>query len=431
MAAPIHDLADRIASANAIALRRLSAIEPVFVGVRGARDAIPALRERVLLHAGPPITPRALCGPMRGAVLGAAVYEGWAHDLRAAEVLLDQGAIALHSAHDAGAVGPMAGIVSPSMPLVEVRDANHGTCAYAPLNEGIGAVLRFGANDETVIARLRWMRDALAPGLDTAIRDMGGIPLVPMMARALTMGDEMHQRNIAATSLFCRTVAPALAERAAGPGLPAVLRFLAGSDQFFLNVAMAAAKCALESIREIPHCTIVTAMSRNGVEFGIRVSGLGNRWFTAPAPRVAGMYFPGFTPADANPDMGDSAILETLGLGGMAMAASPAVVGFVGLGSVREATAVTHSMREITLGQHPYFKIPTLDFAGAPMGIDVRAVVKLGIAPVINTGIAHRLAGKGQIGAGIVRAPLAVFQRALTAFAAGDAATTATSGSGK
>jgi hypothetical protein len=263
MAAPIHDLADRIASANAIALRRLSAIEPVFVGVRGARDAIPALRERVLLHAGPPITPRALCGPMRGAVLGAAVYEGWAHDLRAAEVLLDQGAIALHSAHDAGAVGPMAGIVSPSMPLVEVRDANHGTCAYAPLNEGIGAVLRFGANDETVIARLRWMRDALAPGLDTAIRDMGGIPLVPMMARALTMGDEMHQRNIAATSLFCRTVAPALAERAAGPGLPAVLRFLAGSDQFFLNVAMAAAKCALESIREIPHCTIVTAMSRN------------------------------------------------------------------------------------------------------------------------------------------------------------------------
>ena len=418
MAASTGDLADRIGSANELAFRRLSAIEPVLVGVREARDAIPALRERVVLHAGPPVVTEALCGPMRGAILGAAVYEGWASDLSAAEALLDEGAIALRSAHDVGAVGPMAGIVSPTMPVVEVRDAHRGAGAYAPLNEGIGAVLRFGANDATVVARLRWMRDVLAPALDAAVRSLGGIPLVPLMARALAMGDEMHQRNIAATSLFCRTVAPALAERAPGPGLSAVLRFLAESDQFFLNIAMAAAKCALEPIREIPHSTIVTAMSRNGVEFGIRVSGLGARWFTAPAPVVAGMYFPGFTPVDANPDMGDSAILETLGLGGMAMAASPAVLGFVGLGSMREALATTQSMREITLGQSPSFKIPTLDFAGAPMGIDIRAVVKLGIAPVINTGIAHRVAGKGQIGAGIVRAPLAAFREAVTAFAA-------------
>src|SRR2546426_1226447 len=329
MAASTGDLAGRIASANAMALRRLGAIEPVLVGVREARHAIPALRERALLHAGPPIAPGALCGPMRGAILGAAVYEGWAADLRAAKALLDQGAIALHSAHDAGAVAPMAGIVSPTMPVLEVRDAHLETTAYAPLNEGIGAVLRFGANDASVVARLRWMRDALAPALDAAVRSLGGVPLVPLMARALAMGDEMHQRNIAATSLFCRAVAPALAERAPGPDLPAALRFLAGSDQFFLNVAMAAAKCALESIREIPHSTIVTAMSRNGVEFGIRVSGLGTRWFTAPAPVVAGMYFPGFTPADANPDMGGSAILETLGLGGEAIAASPSLPGLV------------------------------------------------------------------------------------------------------
>jgi hypothetical protein len=243
--------------------------------------------------------------------------------------------------------------------------------------------------------------------------------LLPLMARALTMGDEMHQRNVAATGLLFRAVTPALVERAApGDGLARVVRFLAENDQFFLNVAMAAAKCTMAAIREIPYSTVVTAMSRNGMEFGIRVSGLGDRWFTALAPVPSGMYFPGFVAADANPDMGDSAILEVIGIGGMAMAASPAVVGFVGLPSMRDAVATTQSMGEITLGQSPQFKIPALDFAGTPLGIDLRRVVTLGITPVINTGIAHREAGKGQIGAGIVRAPLEAFQRALAAFAA-------------
>lgn len=413
------DLADRIAAANDVGLRRLSDADPVLARVRRACEAIPALRDRVVLHAGPPIAADSLCGPMRGAVVGAAVYEGWAHDLREAEALLDRGSIALRCTHDEGAVGPMAGIISASMPLLEVRDARHGIAAYAPLNEGIGEVLRFGANDGAVISRLRWLRDAVAPALDAALQQTGGVPLVPLMARALTMGDEMHQRNVAATSLLFRAVAPALVERRApGPALSRIVRFLADNDQFFLNVAMAAAKCAVGALGEIPYSTLVTAMSRNGVAFGIRVSGLGDRWFTAPAPVPTGMYFPGFAPEDANPDMGDSAIVETIGLGGMAMAASPAVVGFVGLPSMRDAIATTQSMGEITLGQSPQFKIPTMDFAGTPLGIDLRRVVKLGITPVINTGIAHRLAGKGQIGAGIVRAPLPAFQQALAAFVA-------------
>lgn len=413
------DLGDRIAAANDVGLRRLGVAEPVLTGVRPAAEVIPALRDRVVLHAGPPIAAASLCGPMRGAVLGAVVYEGWARDLREAEALLDRGSIALRCTHDEGAVGPMAGIISPSMPLLMVRDVRHGVSAYAPLNEGTGAVLRFGANDDAVIARLRWLRDTLAPALDPALQETGGVPLVPLMARALTMGDEMHQRNVAATGLLFRAVAPALVARGTpGPALSRVVRFLADNDQFFLNVAMAAAKCAVGTLREIPYSTLVTAMSRNGVEFGIRVSGLGDRWFTAPAPVPTGMYFPGFTPEDANPDMGDSAIVETIGIGGMAMAASPAVVGFVGLPSVRDAIATTQSMGEITLGQSPQFKIPALDFAGAPLGIDLRRVVRLGITPVINTGIAHRQAGKGQIGAGIVRAPMLAFRRALAAFAA-------------
>ena len=411
-------LAGRIAAANETALRRINAAAPVLVKIREARAVIPELTGRVLLHAGPPVAAAALCGPMRGAVLGAVLYEGWAADLRGAEALLDRGALTLRCTHDAGVVGPMAGVVSPSMPLFEVEDPAHGTIAYAPLNEGIGQVLRFGAHGEAVIARLRWLRDTLAPALDTALQQLGGVPLVPMMARALTMGDEMHQRNVAATGLFFRAIAPALAEGGVSGALAGALRFLAENDQFFLNLAMAAAKAITASIRAIPNCTIVTVMSRNGSEFGIRVSGLGDQWFTAPAPVPAGLYLPGFTAEDANPDMGDSAILETVGIGGMAMAASPAVVGFVGLPSAREALAVTQSMGEITVAQSAHFRIPALDFAGAPTGIDLRAVVRLGITPVINTGIAHRGAGQGQIGAGVVRAPLSAFQAALGAFAA-------------
>jgi hypothetical protein len=413
-------LANRIEAANAEALRRLDAAAPVLVGVRRAGDVVAELAEGVLLHAGPPVGADRLCGPMRGAAIGAVRYEGWAGGAADAETRLARGEIALHCTHDHAVVGPMAGIVSPSMPLFEVRDTAHGTVGYAPINEGIGAVLRFGANDDAVIERLRWLRDVLAPALDGALARLGGLPLGPLMARALAMGDEMHQRNVAATSLFCRAMAPALVDggsRSAGD-VAGVLRFLAETDQFFLNLAMAAAKATLDAIRDIPASTIVSVMSRNGVEFGIRVSGMGPRWFTAPAPRPDGLYFPGFGAADANPDMGDSAILETLGLGGFAMAAAPAVTGFLGLPSAREAAAITKAMGDITLGRSARFVIPALDFEGTPAGIDIRRVVRLEVAPIINTGIAHRRAGVGQIGAGVVRAPLAVFREALEAFAA-------------
>lgn len=412
-------LAGRIAAANAEAVGRIGAAAPVLTGIRTARDVIPALTDRALLHAGPPVAPEALCGPMRGAILGAACYEGWARTPDEAAALLDRGAIALRGAHDWRAVGPMAGIISPSMPLFEVHNAPHGTTAYCPINEGVGAVLRFGAYDGAVLNRLRWLQDVLAPALDAAIRRLGGLPLVPIMARALTMGDEMHQRNVAATSLLFRALAPAMVERGlATADLPGVLRFIADNDQFFLNLAMAAGKAIMDAVLDIPYSTVVSAMSRNGVGFGIRVSGLGDQWFTAPAPAPTGLYFPGFASEDANPDMGDSAIVETVGLGGFAMAAAPAVAGFVGLASVREAQSITRSMGEITLAQSGHFKIPALDFEGAPTGIDLRRVVRLEITPVINTGIAHRRAGVGQIGAGVVRAPLSIFQDATAAFAA-------------
>lgn len=411
-------LVERIAEANAEVLTRLQAATPILTGVRSAREVIPELADRVLLHAGPPITLEKLCGPMRGAVCGAFLYEGWAGEVDEADRLLEAGAIRFRCTHDVGVVGPMAGVVSASMPLFEVRDPVHGTVSYAPINEGVGAVLRFGAHDETVVNRLRWIQTVLAPALDQAIRQIGQVPLVPLIARALTMGDELHQRNVGATSLLYRVLAPALVtDSAPSATVASILRFLADNDQFFLNLAMAAAKTTLESVRAIPYSTVVTTMSRNGVEFGIRVSGLGDQWFTAPSPVPVGLFFPGFTAEDANPDMGDSAIVETLGLGGFAMAAAPAVVGFLGLQSVDEATAVTRAMGEITLSQSPHYRIPSLGGEGVPQAIDLRRVVRLELAPVINTGIAHRQAGVGQIGAGVARAPLRPFQDALSAFA--------------
>jgi hypothetical protein len=313
----------------------------------------------------------------------------------------------------------MTGLVTPSMPVFVVENRAFGNRAHVTLNEGLGKVLRFGASDAAVLARLAWLRDEAGPLLGRALRRAGGLDLRPLMAQALFMGDELHQRNVAASALLVRVLLPHLVREAAGDALGRLVDFLAGNDQFFLNLAMAAAKAAADPLGAVPGATLVTAMARNGTEFGIRVAGCGARWFRAPAPTPEGLFFPGFGPADANPDIGDSAIVETVGLGGMAMAASPAVARFVGAGGLGRALAITEEMREITLGEHPHFRIPTQDDRGAPLGIDVRRVVATGITPVINTGIAGRVPGVGQVGAGTVRAPLACFAAAVEALAIG------------
>jgi hypothetical protein len=413
---------ERIGEANAEALRRMLAGDPVLLDVRTAGDVIPGLGERVIQHAGPPITWERMCGPLRGAVAGAIVYEGWASDLDAATRLAASGGITFRPNHECDSVGPMTGMITRTMPVFVVENRTFGNRAYAAINEGLGKVMRFGGNDESVIARLRWLRDACGPRLALALRETGGIPLGPLIARGLAMGDEMHQRNVACTALFLRATAPAIV-RAGGPAqeAAAVLQFIGGNDQFFLNIAMAMGKAITDPMRAIPHSTVVTAMCRNGTDFGIRVAGTGDQWFTAPVEMPQGLYFPGYSEADANPDIGDSAILETIGLGAFAMAASPAVVQFVGGGGVQEALDYTRAMAEVCVGSNAKWPVPLLDFTGVPSGIDVRRVVETGIAPAINTGIAHRQAGIGQVGAGIARAPLGCFDAALRALARGAA----------
>jgi hypothetical protein len=356
-----------------------------------------------------------MCGPLRGAVCGAIVFEGWAADLAAAEKLAASGGVRFAPNHHFGAVGPMTGITTRSMPLLVVENRAFGNRALCAINEGVGKVMRFGGNDAEVLMRLAWLRDEFGVLLGKALRSSGGVALSPLIARGLTMGDEMHQRNVACTSLLLRALAPHLAR--AGDSARS-FEFIAGNDQFFLNVAMAMGKSILDPASGVAGSTLVTAMARNGTDFGIRVAALGNRWFTAPVEMPQGLYFPGFSAADANPDIGDSAILEAIGLGAFAMAAAPAVAGFVGAGGFKDAVGYTREMSEITATSNPKWAIPALEFAGTPLGIDVRRVVETGIAPAINTGIAHRQAGVGQVGAGVARAPLACFEQALLALAA-------------
>ncbi len=410
---------DKIDEGNREALQRILAAEPSLTDVRRAGELIPELDAgRLVLHAGPPIAWERMCGPLRGAVCGAAVFEGWAADLGAAEELASSGKLKFAPNHHFGAVGPMTGITTKSMPLLVVENAAFGNRAFCALNEGLGKVMRFGGNDAQVLARLAWLRDEFGPMLGKALQAMGGVALNPLIARGLAMGDEMHQRNVACSSLLVRALAPFLAKTGAHQALEKAFAFMAGNDQFFLNVAMAMGKSILDPARGVPHSTIVTAMCRNGTDFGIRVAGLGEQWFTAPVEMPRGLYFPGFGAADANPDMGDSAILEAVGLGAFAMAAAPAVAGFVGAGGFREAVSYTRTMAEIALARNSKWGIPALEFAGAASGIDIRRVVETGIAPAINTGIAHRNAGVGQVGAGVARAPLACFEQALLAFRA-------------
>jgi hypothetical protein len=409
----------KIDTANAEALRCMLAGEPVLIDVVPAGEALQGLGERHILHAGPPIGWERMCGPLRGAVAGIAVFEGWAKDLRDAEAKAASGAFRFEPNHAYAAVGPMTGMTTVSQPVLVVENRSFGNRAYCAINEGLGKVMRFGGNDAEVLARLAWLRDGLGPALGRAIRATGGIPLKSIIARGLGMGDEMHQRNVACSSLLLRLLAPALARTAKDTEtLARSLEFIGKNDQFFLNVAMAMAKAIADPARDIEGSSVVTAMCRNGTDFGIRVSGTGDTWFTAPVEMPVGLYFPGYTAKDANPDMGDSAIVETVGLGAFAMAAAPAVVGFIGAGPASGAAAFTRAMGEITARSNPEWTIPMLDGLGVPTGIDIRRVVETGIVPSINTGIAHREPGVGQVGAGVVKAPMPCFTQALETFAA-------------
>lgn len=412
----------RRTDANAEAVARMLAATASLVDVRPAGELI-GLERGQFCHAGPPLQWETASGPMRGALIGAMLLEDLAATPDDAERMLAAGRlddgtpITLTPCHDRGGVGPMAGVVSPSMWAWVLRDDRHDTTSWCTLNEGLGKVLRYGAYAPEVIERLRWMGAVLGPALATALRANGPIDIKALVGQMVQMGDEGHNRNRAGTLMLLRDLLPSLVESGFTPTEVArVVRFIGGNDHFFLNLVMAAGKLQSMAAADIAGSTVVTVMARNGTEFGIQTAGTGGRWFTGPAGVVEGMYLGAYGPEDANPDIGDSAITETIGLGGFAMAGAPAIVRFVG-GTVRDALLTSQRMYEITLAENPAYAVPVLDFRGVPTGIEVTRVVRTGILPQINTGIAGRVAGTGQVGAGLVTPPMECFVSALHALA--------------
>jgi Protein of unknown function (DUF1116) len=405
------------AGANAVALSRMLDVRALLVDVLPAREAL-GLGDGEFLHAGPPITWERASGPLRGALMGGAALEGLVDTPEAAVPLFEQGSgVALEPCHHRRTVGPMAGVVTPSMWMFVLEDPATGARTHCTLNEGLGKVLRYGAYSPDVLERLRWMSTVLGPLLQRAVRSAEPVDVTAILTQMLQMGDEAHNRNRAGTLMLLRDLGPAMVTSGADPAdVAEAMRFVGANDHFFLNLAMPACKLAVDAARDVPGSTMVVAMSRNGTDFGIQVAGSGDEWFTGPAQVADGLFLGDFGPEDANPDIGDSAITETAGLGGFAMATAPAIVRFVG-GSVPDALATTRRMREITLGENPRWSVPILEFAGVPSGIDVAAVCRTGILPQINTGMAGREAGVGQVGAGLVTPPPGIFPEALSALA--------------
>ncbi len=409
-------MAISIEKANKEAIERMQKSQPTLVGLDIAGNVVPGMKKKMILHAGPPITWDRMCGPLKGAVIGGLIYEGLAKNEEEAIELASSGEIEFSPWHHHNGVGPMAGVATYSMPVFIVENTTYGNKAYCTMNEGLGKVLRYGAYDDEVISRLKWMEEELYPVLRDTLKLSGPINLKNLIAQALQMGDECHNRNKAGTSLFIREIAPYLVETDYSEEVKSrVLKFIHGNDHFFLNLSMPAGKATTQAAEWIEGSTIVTTMARNGTDFGIRVSGLPDQWFVGPALQVKGLLFPGFTDDDANPDIGDSTITETAGYGGFAMASAPAIVQFVG-GTPKDAMNFTLKMYEITAAENETYKVPYLNFRGTPTGIDIRKVIEKGILPQINTGIAHKKPGVGQVGAGLVNPPENIFEDALRAF---------------
>ncbi|MCO5197133.1 MAG: DUF1116 domain-containing protein [Anaerolineae bacterium] len=406
-----------IEQANRTAVERMMAARPILRTVAPARDVIPGMRDNLLLHAGPPITWERASGPMKGAIVGALIFEGLADDWDSAETFITSGQIDLEPCHEHSAVGPMAGVTSSSMQVYVIENVTHGNMAYSNLNEGYGKVLRYGAYAPDVLKKLRWMNNTMAPILARALELNGGLDMRALLAESLHMGDEGHNRNKAGSIIFTARLAPHIVSATDNRFVVAtVLKFLGDNALSVLNPVMAACKAMADAGHGVAGSTIMTVMARNGTDLGIRVSGLGDRWFTGPVGQPDGLYFPGFSAEDASGDIGDSTITETAGIGAFAMASAPAIVTFIS-GTPEMAINTTLEMYEICSAEHSAFTIPALGFRGTPIGVDIRRVIELGIRPQINTGIAHKDPGVGQVGAGLVLPPMNVFEDALVAFA--------------
>ena len=412
----MDDIKNRINQANQQVLATLVGSQPVWVGCDHAINVIPGMTKNTILHAGPPIEWHRMCRPMQNGILGAIIFEELADDITQAEALIQSGEMILAPCHDFSAVGGMTGVTSATTPVAIVRNNKEGNTSFCGLHEGMQPKgLSWGNYDQETIDNLKWIRDEVSPTLDAGLKLSGGLGMSSLIARSVLMGDEMHGRCVASTSLITRELAPFLIHSGVSKDiLKRVLEFLRVTDMFSLHIVMAAAKSMTDSIKNIPNSSVVTTMARNGVDFGIKVSALGDKWFIGPASKINTVYFsPKWNDDVATPDIGDSSVVEVVGLGGLMHAGSPAqgyALGYTYSDSLRK----TEDAYAFCAGEHKSWLIPTLDFRGVPLGIDIRKVVKTGITPILDTATAHVDGGK--IGIGEARAPMEAFTAALIAF---------------
>ena len=402
--------------ANAEAVEHMWAADPVLVDVRPALEAVPGMSERTILTSGAPLAWDEYVGGQRSGIIGGALFQGLAADAEDADAKIRAGEIEVRICHDLGCTGSLAGIYTASMPVLVVENRPAGNRSFCNLFEGPSPQrLNYGLYNETVRESLLFLQDVVGPVLGEAVRLLGGIPLRPIIRRALHMGDELHSRNTAATLLFTRELFPALLELGGRSPEPVrqVLDYLRSSDYFFLRLSMASSKVTADAAHRVEGASVVSAMTFNCRDFSIRVSGLGDEWFSAPLPQVEAKLFEGYTESDIEFMGGESVINETVGLGGFAQAAAFPLQDYQG-GSAERMAEMNLAMYEITVGEHPEYKIPYFGFRGTPTGIDVHRVVESGITPAMDIGVAGR--GGGQIGAGVLRAPLACFTAAVDAY---------------
>jgi hypothetical protein len=404
--------AGAIDEANAEVVRRLDEGAPKVVGIEPAEEVVPGVDDRTILHCGPAIDWDDLADPLRRSVRAAVMAEGWADNPEEAGALVARGGARLEPANIHDAVVPMASAIGPSMPMFVVEDERGGTRAFSSINQGPGETAWFGRETPAAVERLVFLREVAAPLLADCLRAGEPVDVFTLAAQGLQMGDDLHMRTQATTNLLIRSLLPHLMGLDAGPRGVELARFLSSDHLFFLNIAMAGAKALTLWAEQVPGASVVTTMSRNGATYGIRVAG-DDRWFVTDSPPVGqALYYPGYGPDDGAADIGDSAVLELIGLGGAAAAASPAVAAFVG-GTMADAVAATEDVDRVCVARSTRFKLPVLDFRGSPLGVDVRKVVELGITPKVNTGILHARDGSGQVGAGVATAPMACFRDAL------------------
>jgi hypothetical protein len=310
-AGSLHTPQELRLAANSFAFEQFCTAEPVLIGLFPAGDVLPGMTPTTILTSGPPLPFTEYVGGQRDAIIGAAQFEGLAASRDDAIAKLESGAISIAGAHDFGAVGSLAGVYTCSMPVFEVLNKANGNRGFCNFYEGTNPRrLNYGAYDLGVHERLLFVQNLVAPVLAAAIaRCEGGIPLRPIMQRALHMGDELHSRNTAAALLFLREIAPPMLALATEAGhqqheekcrqtggfstaaVSQALDAITADHYFFLRLSMAAAKATADSARGVSHSSVVTAMCFSCKEFGIRVSGLGDEWFTGPHADVEAELF--------------------------------------------------------------------------------------------------------------------------------------------